>query len=32
MKTDFLEKHNVFGHAEYVIVFLIKNLDYWNCS
>jgi len=28
MKTDFLEKHNVFGHAEYVIVFLIKNLDY----
>jgi len=28
MKTDFLEKHNGFCHAEYVIVFLIKNLDY----
>jgi hypothetical protein len=28
MKTDFLEKHNVFCPAEYVIVFLIKNLDY----
>jgi len=28
MKSDFLEKYNVFCHAEYAIVFLIKNLDY----